>query len=130
MEELLNEAKERDETLTQQHLIYCEYMTDRLLKNLINYGNVESLNHGRFKDEDFIDVCDLGQALEDIMTEVVNMCQQRICGNYGPNSGCKTQEALDQEFQIMTAMSNHVYKAVGNLKGSHLKEHSGMAGWR
>ena len=118
MEELLNEAKERDETLTQQHLIYCEYMTDRLLKNLINYGNVEQLTHGRFKDEDFIDVCDLGQALEDIMTEVVNMCQLRICGNNESNSGCKKQEALDREFRIMTAMSNHVYKAIGNLKGS------------
>ena len=123
MEELISEAKERGHSLTQQHLIYCESLTDRLLKNLINYGNVEKLNHGKFECEDLIDICDLGQALEGIMTEVMNACQLRICGksdnsNVNEQKDQKSKECLDQEFRMMIAMSEHVHKAIRNMKGS------------
>ena len=63
---------ERDEILELKkdydpadiYLINCESNMDRLLKNLVNYGNVEMITQGKFENEEFIEVSDFGASTQ------------------------------------------------------------------
>jgi hypothetical protein len=92
----------------------CESQMDRLLKNLVNYGNVEKVNHGQFEDEEFIDVHDFGQALKDIIIQMkaeYDTAFHMSTWTKGPSS----QEELTR---TESAVTKHAYKYVGQMKGS------------
>jgi hypothetical protein len=113
---------ERDEILelkkdydpTDIYLINCESNMDRLLKNLVNYGNVEMITQGKFKNEEFIDVSDFGSALNEIIMQVKD--QYDIA--FKMSKWIKGPGAQEELLRLTKMVHNRIYKCVGQLKGS------------
>ena len=72
------------------------------------------INHGQFKAEEFIGVCDFGLALNDIIIQVkgeYDIAFQMSSWTKGPGS----QEEL---LRVTNEIHKRIYKCVGQLKGS------------